>query len=300
MARALSSTHQGRKRLRISPGYLFVAPAVILITLLAIYPTYRVANLSVVETDKRTDETRPVGFANYELILNDPFFQKAFKQTIYFSGFSSLGHIVLGFGLALFMNSKLNQRVVNTCRAVILLPWALSPIVVAILGQLWAYPLISPVAKIMKALGSTAEFAPLARPSTAMLTLTLVNVWQFTPFFMLMILAGLQTLDPELEDAAKVDGASYLQRVRYLTIPHVRELILTLSLFDLVTTAAYFDLIWITTQGGPVRSTDVLATYTYRLAFWNMDWNRATTSGMILLVLCIAIAAIVTIQMQRE
>jgi multiple sugar transport system permease protein len=123
MARALSSTHQGRKRLRISPGYLFVAPAVILITLLAIYPTYRVANLSVVETDKRTDETRPVGFANYELILNDPFFQKAFKQTIYFSGFSSLGHIVLGFGLALFMNSKLNQRVVNTCRAVILSWW---------------------------------------------------------------------------------------------------------------------------------------------------------------------------------
>jgi ABC-type sugar transport system permease subunit len=107
-------------------------------------------------------------------------------------------------------------------------------------------------------------------------------------------------MDPELHDAAKVDGASVLQRIRYLTLPHVRDLILTLSLFDLVTTAAYFDLIWVTTQGGPVRSTEVLATYIYRIAFGTMDWNRASAIGMILLVLCIGISAVVLIQMQRE
>jgi multiple sugar transport system permease protein len=91
-----------------------------------------------------------------------------------------------------------------------------------------------------------------------------------------------------------------IQRIRYVTIPHIREMLLTLSLFDLVTTAAYFDLIWVTTQGGPVRSTEVLATYTYRRAFSNMDWNQAAAVGLILLVLCIAIAAAVVALMDNE
>jgi multiple sugar transport system permease protein len=131
-------------------------------------------------------------------------------------------------------------------------------------------------------------------------TLTSLNVWQFTPFFMLMILAGLQTLDPELLCAAMVDGASGLQRIRYVVLPHIREVLLTMTLFDLVTTAAYFDLIWVTTQGGPVRSTEVLATLIYRLGFWNMNWNVAAAVGMILLLLCIAISAFVVFVMQRD
>ncbi len=288
------------RRLRINAGYLFVAPAVLLIFLLAIYPTFRVIHLSLLETNRRTGEIAFVGFANYARILTDPVFHKAFKQTMIFSVFSSVGHILLGLILALIMNSNLNRRVLSTCRALILLPWALSPIVVAIIAQLWAYPPISPVAKILAALGSTAEFAPLASPRTALWSLTAINVWQFTPFYMLMILAGLQSLDPELIDAAKVDGATALQRIFYVIIPHIREQLLTLSLFDLVTTAAYFDLIWVTTQGGPVRSTEVLATYTYRRAFANMDWNVASAVGVILLLLCIGIAALVVVQMQRD
>jgi multiple sugar transport system permease protein len=288
-----------KRRNRVSQGYLFVAPAVVLITLLAIYPTFRVISMSFFDLNRRTGVETYVGIENYAKLAADPIFPKVFKQTLHFSFFSSLGHIVLGFILALLMNTGLNRRFLGACRSLILLPWALSPIVVAIIAQLWAYPLISPIAKIMTALGSQAEFTPLAKPGIALWSLTLINVWQFTPFYMLMILAGLQSMDPELHDAAKVDGASMIQRIRYLTIPHVRDLILTLSLFDLVTTAAYFDLIWVTTQGGPVRSTEVLATYIYRIAFGTMDWNRASAIGIVLLILCTGISAIVLIQMQR-
>jgi len=300
MDTALPTIPYPKKRNRLSSGYLFVAPAVILIALLAIYPTFRVISLSLFDLNRRTGIDTYVGLENYAKLVADPMFPKVFKQTLQFSFFSSLGHIVLGFFLAILLNTGLNRKFLGACRALILLPWALSPIVVAIIAQLWAYPLISPIAKILAALGSQAEFAPLAKPSTAMWSLTMINVWQFTPFYMLMILAGLQSMDPELHDAAKVDGASVLQRIRYLTLPHVRDLILTLSLFDLVTTAAYFDLIWVTTQGGPVRSTEVLATYIYRIAFGTMDWNRASAIGMVLLVLCIGISAVVLIQMQRE
>jgi multiple sugar transport system permease protein len=117
---------------------------------------------------------------------------------------------------------------------------------------------------------------------------------------MLMVLAGLQTIDPELENAAMVDGANGFQRFRFITLPHIRNILLTLMLFDLVTTAAYFDLIWVTTQGGPVRSTEVLATYIYRIGFLTLDWNRAATIGVILLVLSIIMAAMVVVQLRED
>lgn len=287
-------------KLRISPGYIFIAPALILIVLMAVYPTFRVIYLSVMDYSRASKEMVFVGIDNYTKIFADVNFQKSFWHTLKFSLFSSIGHVLLGLILALIMNAGLNRRFVNTSRALILLPWALSPIVVAILAQLWSYPLISPIAKILESFGYQGEFNPLGRTGSALWTLIIINVWQFTPFFMLMILAGLQTMDPALEDAAKVDGASTMQKIRFITIPHIRNLLLTLLLFDLVTTAAYFDLIWVTTQGGPVRSTEVLATYTYRTGFLTLDWNRAATVGVVLLVLCIGLAAMVVIQLREE
>ena len=287
-------------KLRLSQGYLFIAPAVILIIIMAVYPTFRVVYLSVMDYSRVSKEMVFVGMDNYTKIIADANFQKAIIQTLKFSLFSTAGHIVFGLILALIMNAGLNRRFVNTSRALILLPWALSPIVVAILAQLWSYPLISPIAKILESLGYAVEFNPLGKTGSALWTLSIINIWQFTPFFMLMMLAGLQTIDPSLDDAAMVDGASTIQKIRYITIPHLRNLILTLLLFDLVTTAAYFDLIWVTTQGGPVRSTEVLATYMYRIGFLTLDWNRAATVGVILLVLCICIAALVVFQLRED
>jgi multiple sugar transport system permease protein len=266
---------------------------------MAVYPTFRVLYLSLTDTSRLTGDLSFVGFRNYLELFRDPIFRKVVGHTLSFSLSSSLGHIVLGLLLALAMNARLNRRFVNLCRAVILLPWAVSPIVVAMIAQLWAYPLTSPIAMTLQALGWAGEFSPLGRPATAMWSLIVINVWQFTPFFMLMILAGLQTMNPELHEAAQVDGASPLQRLRYLTLPHIRDILLTLSLFDLVTTAAYFDLIWVTTQGGPVRSTEVLATFTYRIGFLSMDWHRAATVGVILLVVCVLLAAGVVAIMER-
>lgn len=289
-----------KPRRQLNAGYLFVAPAVVLIVLLAAYPTLQVIYLSLFKVVRATGKTEFIGLGNYAAIVGDPVFRKALQQTLFFSALSSLGHVGLGLLLALGMNATLNRKFVAICRSAILLPWALSPIVVAIVVQLWAYPLTSPIPKLLKLFGVSSEFAPLASPKTALWSITAVNIWQFTPFFMLMILAGLQTLDPELLDAAKVDGSSLLQRIWYVSIPHIREVLLTLTLFDLVTTAAYFDLIWVTTQGGPVRSTEVLATYTYRIAFYNMNWNLAAAAGVILLILCIIVAAVVVAQMQRD
>ena len=284
---------------RLSTGYAFIAPAILLIILMAFYPTIKVVSMSLLKQDKKTREVEYVGLDNYSALLEAPVFEKAVKQTISFSMLSSIGHICFGFLIALYMNANIDRRVRSLCRAMILLPWALSPIVVAIIAQLWTYPPLSPVTSILEALHLSVVFAPLGSPKTALLTLTAINIWQYTPFYMLMILAGLQAVDPELFDAAKVDGASAIQQVRYVILPHIRNLLLTLLLFDLVTTASYFDLVWVTTQGGPVRSTEVLATYIYRLAFWSMNWNKAAAAGVVLLIISLLIAAVVIIVMER-
>jgi multiple sugar transport system permease protein len=297
----LLSVGMPKIRRRLNSAYLFVAPAVIFIFILVFLPTVRIAILSVTQTNARTNETRFVGFQNFATILSDANFQQAALQTGKWTLFTALGHFIIGFALALAMNSTLiYKRIRSFCRALILLPWALTPVVVALILQLWAHPMISPIAKILTAVGFHGDFQPLGDPKIAMWTLIVVQIWQFSPFFMIMILAGLQSLDPALHDAAKVDGASWWQDVYFVILPHVRELLLTLGLFDVVTLAASFDLIWVATNGGPVRSTEVISTYLYRDGFLGNHWNLAGTTGIILLLLLSLIAYFMIRQMRDE
>lgn len=286
-------------RVRINPGYLFIAPAVILVALISFYPTFRVIFLSLTKYSRLTMEYTFVGLENYLPLLESPLFFQTLKQTFTFSFYSTVGHIVLGFVIALAMNSNLNRKFISLCRALILLPWALSPIVVAMIAQIWTHPSISPVGQLLRLFGSDITFMPLGHPDTAMTALISINIWQFTPFYLLLILAALQTIDPELYEAAIVDGASKLQQIRFITLPLIRNVLLTLILFDSVTTAAFFDLIWVTTQGGPVRSTEVLATLIYRAGFLTMDWSRAAAASVILLILVFLVAIFITVIMKK-
>jgi multiple sugar transport system permease protein len=274
-------------------GYLFIAPAIILILFLTVFPTYKIFDMSFHKLNRRTGETTFVGVDNFVDVFNDPNFYTAFKQTLFFTFAGVIGHIGLGFLLALLLDAKLNAKVLKLSRSLILLPWVISPAVVAILTQLWGHPLISPIAKVLDTLGWEGNFMPLGSVDYAMLTIVIINIWQFTPYYMLMILANLQTLDSELIWAAKVDGANYIQLIWYVVLPHIRNVMLTFSLFSLVVNAAYFDLIWIATQGGPIRVTEVLATYTYRLAFQSLNWNKASVVGIVLLVLSLILSIII-------
>jgi multiple sugar transport system permease protein len=284
---------------RINPGYFFIAPAIILIGLMTIFPTYKVIEMSFHKLNRRTQEVSYVGLNNFQDVVNDKHFHTAMKQTMIFTGWGVLGHMGLGLILALFLNSNLNNSVSSVCRSLILLPWVISPPVVAILSQLWGHPLISPIGKILASFGWSGNFMPLGSVEYALPTIIIINIWQFTPFYMLMILANLQTIDEELYSAAMVDGANYFQKIRFITLPHIKNVLLTFTLFSMVVNAAYFDLIWIATQGGPIRVTEILATYTYRLAFQSLDWNKASVVGIALLLLSLLLA-LITLFFMRE
>ena len=122
----------------------------------------------------------------------------------------------------------------------------------------------------------------------------------FTPFYMLMILSAMQAIDPGLYEAAVVDGANGPQQVFFITIPSIKNTLLTLGMFDFVTTAAYFDLTWIMTQGGPVNTSEIIPTWVYRTAFQSFEFGKASAIGMILFTISVIVSIIVLRAMDKE
>ena len=181
-----------------------------------------------------------------------------------------------------------------------LIPWAITPTVVAILFRLLLHPQVGPIAIFLKSAGSKVVFGPLGSPDLRFLSVTLTNAWMFTPFYMLMILSALQAIDPGLYEAAVVDGANGRQQVFFITIPTIRNTLLTLSMFDFVTTAAYFDLTWIMTQGGPINTSEIIPTWVYRTAFQSFEFGKASAIGMILFSVSITVSIIVLRVMDKE
>jgi multiple sugar transport system permease protein len=289
-------------KIRISAAYWFVLPAMLFFILLAIYPSAFVLFLSFFATGKGTTVTgfHP-SFVNFITVWNNPNFGKFMLQTFFYAGGATLLHTLLGFTFALILNIlPLHPTFTRTMRTVFLIPWAITPTVVAILFRLILHPQVGPIAIFLRSIGSPIVFGPLGQPKWALLSVTLTNAWMFTPFYMLMILSAMQAIDPGLYEAAVVDGANGPQQVFFITIPSIKNTLLTLGMFDFVTTAAYFDLTWIMTQGGPVNTSEIIPTWVYRTAFQSFEFGKASAIGMILFTISVIVSIIVLRAMDKE
>jgi multiple sugar transport system permease protein len=291
----------GTERERINPGYGFVAPASIFFAIMAVFPTLYVIYLSVNCSPRgRPMDLSFCGLSNYADVFTTAAVGPVVLHTLVFSIGSTIFHIFFGLALALYLNSNLNRRFLTLSRALLLTPWAISPAVAAMVWRLLSHPDISPIGYLVSAINPDWSFAPLASVDTALPMLIAINTWHFTPFYMLMILAGLQGISPTLYEISMIDGANVIQRLWYVTLPQIRRLLFTIGLFDIVTTAVYFDLIWITTRGGPAKSTEVLSTFTYTKAFLSFDFGFASALSIILFLVSISLSILVVVLMERE
>lgn len=286
---------------KINPGQIFVSPAVVFFAVLIMFPAFYVLYLSLsgAGAGGGTGMVLP-GLRNYLQLFADRKFTSSVGHTVVFAGLSTVLHVGLGMVIASFLNTRLNPKVVSACRALIFIPWAISPVAVAVAGRLLCHPQLSPIALLLKRMNWQMEWAPLASPKTALMTLVAINTWHYTPFYTLMILSGLQGIPEEIYEASSIDGATGFQQFWYITIPQVRTLLYTLALFDLVTTAIYFDLVWVTTQGGPVWSTELLVTYVYRTAFHQYNFGLASAAGVVLLIITLLLSMATLRVMERR
>jgi len=223
-----------------------------------------------------------VGLRYYSQLLTDPYFWLATRNTVALTFGATAVELVLGCALALLFRRSLPGS--SVMRFIILVPMMLSPLLV---GLFWKY-MLDQVFGVMtwfceQAGAGRPSF--LTSPALAFGSIILVDLWQWTPFVFLLCLAGLQSLPPELEEAAILDRAPIGLRIRSLVLPHLKPALILAGLFRGIDTMKIFDLVYILTGGGPGDTTITLSVLTYRLGFSYFDIGRASALSILLLLL---------------
>jgi multiple sugar transport system permease protein len=279
---------------------LLLLPALALVLGVFLWPLLRYGWLSLQASSVLTGLVPvPNGGANWQRLLADARFWQDAAQTLRFAGLSLALELLLGLALALLLHRPLPRR--GLVRAVVLLPWAL-PTTVMALGWRWILnDPFGPLNGLLQSLGLPA-YGFLSQPATTWLFTVLADVWKTTPFVALLLLAGLQAIPSELEEALRLEGAGPLQRLRRLTLPLLAPYLLLAALFRLAQALGVFDLIQVLTGGGPASSTESLALYAYLNAMRFLDFGYAATLmlGMFALVLGLSALVLLTQALRRR
>ena len=277
-----------------------LTPCVLVLGFVIIYPLARGIYLSLLHY-KLTDPTGPTlaYLGNYAAILRDSIFWEALRNTVIFSAASVALGVLAGLVLAVLLDQDLPG--IRVLRGLSLMPWIVPYIVVAFLFLYMFNFDVGVINFLLRVLGVTTEnIAWLSNPHSAMIAVITANVWNQIPFYILMFLAGLQTIPVELKEAASIDGASPLQVFWHITVPHLQNIMVIATILMLIRNFNNFPLIWVMTQGGPINSTTTLVIYIFRLAFSEFNFGYAAAVGVLWLVLLMVITAWYVRQFERE
>jgi multiple sugar transport system permease protein len=272
--------------------YLFVVPALLYIMLTTVYPI--VSNLwmslyDVTVTTFLSNSAPFIGAENYRRVLSDPAFQNALRLSLLFTGGSLLFQFTIGFALALLFSRPFPGN--GILRSLLLLGWML-PIVVS--GSIFRWMLDGSFGIVNVALqGMGLLQGPrfwLTEPNYALLGTIIANIWVGIPFNMVLLLPGLQSIPPTLYEAASIDGATRWQSFRFVTLPLMRPVALSVLLLGIIYTFKVFDVVYIMTRGGPVDTTTLLPIYVYNLAFQFFRFGEASATAILLLLVLTVVA----------
>jgi multiple sugar transport system permease protein len=256
-----------------------VLPVVLLAPLLVLFGltcSYMIANSFM--TSEMFKPARWAGISNYTEVLSSPKFWRDLWFGLRWAVETVLIQTAVGFALALLLNEAFMGR--NFARAVIFMPYLLMVPVTALLFLLLFGSTFGIVAIWLRDLGLNIYWYG---PDYAPITLTMSAVWQYAPFSMLILLAGLQSIPAHLYEAATIDGANVFQRFYHVTLPGMRDSLFVAIVLRIIFMFNKFDLPWLVTAGGPVGKTENVAVYTYKEAFENFNIGTASAAGSLML-----------------
>ncbi len=266
--------------------YLFVAPALIYITLTMLYPVFSNLRMSLYDVNVSTflaNNAPFVGLGNYSKVIGDPAFQHALGLSLLFTSGSLLFQFTIGFGLALFFSRPFPGN--GILRALLLLAWMLPTVVSGSIFR-WmldgSFGIINFILQGLGLLQGTRFW--LTDPNTALIGTIVANIWVGIPFNMILLLPGLQSISPSLYEAASIDGASGWQSFRFVTLPLMRPVALSVLLLGIIYTFKVFDLVYVMTGGGPVDATTVLPIYVFNLSFSFFRFGEGAATAILLLL----------------
>lgn len=270
--------------------YLYVAPSFILFSVIMVFPMIVAIRYSFLDRAIMTPTPSFVGLENFATIFRDDTFWISVRNTLYFTVMSVVFHLGIGLLFAVLLNSgRVNPVIRSILRILYIMPWLFTPVIIAIVWRLLLDP-VGVVNNMLTALGVIGQNVEwFASTKTAIHALTFVNIWAGFPLFMVSLLAGLQGVPGELYEAADMDGANEVKQFWHITIPHLLPIIVSIVLLDFIWTMQVFPLVWMTTGGGPIHATEMLSTYTYKLAFARYQFSLASASAIVVLVLSMAV-----------
>lgn len=271
--------------------YVYLSPTIVLLTVLSLIPIVTVFYYSMMSNVIMEQNPVLVGLANYVDILTDKVFHRAFFNTMYFTVMSVIFHLILGLSFALLLNTRmLGATTKAVFRMIYILPWVFTATIIAVLWRLMLNPngVINYFLNTMGLAEGPVEW--LSNKHLALHAVTFINIWSGYPFYMVSLLAGLQGIPIELYEAGRIDGANNRRLFFHITLPQLKPIITSLAMLDFIWTMHQFTLIWMTTGGGPLRVTEMMSTFTYKLAFTSYKFSHASASAFIVLVLCSIVA----------
>jgi multiple sugar transport system permease protein len=284
--RRMSSARRGR---RLEAAAL-VLPSLLPVLVLSVAPL--LVGVLLAFTDARLvrrPEYAFVGVDNFARLLDNGFFWESFRIGIVWAVSVTLLQLVAGMGLALLLNADL--RLQGVTRVLALIPWAMPPVVVAIMWRMIYSPNAGPLNAALDALGLPGDINWLANFSTALPAVIVVGVWLGMPQTTVTLLAGLQQVPAELHEAAAIDGAGTLRRFWTITLPFLRPIITSITSLNFIWNFNSFSLVYVLTEGGPGGRTMLPMLFTYLEAFKNRNIGYAAAMGVVLVIVVVTLLA---------
>ncbi|CCU85381.1 MAG: sugar ABC transporter permease [Thermotogaceae bacterium] len=247
-----------------------------------------------------TTEEGTFTLQNYTSVFTDPVVGRSMINTVFWVIGSVLGQLLLGLLVALLLNESTKGQILF--RSIILiLPWATLDIVAGVMWK-WMYnDMYGVLNDILVKLNMINDYIPwLATENMAMISVIIANIWKGFCLSGMFFLAGLQTIPPDLYEAAEIDGANSIKRFWRITIPQLKPVIMTTLMLTVIWTINYFPLIYIMTGGGPGYGTETVVTYIYKLGFRFLEFNKAAALSNILFIAIFAIAFVFLRSIAKE
>ncbi len=283
-ARKRASLRTALKR-KSTAAFLMTLPLILLISLLVIYPAFYSLHLATLNKSMQ----RFVGLGNFQFLFTRETFWLVVQQSCIFAITAVIFKALIGFVVAHFVHN-IPAKGQRKWRGMLLVPWVIPP-AMSTLAWLWLFdPSYSAFNYLLAGVG-VDRIPWTGETGWARFSVILVNIWVGAPFFMIMYLASLKSVPDQLYEAAAIDGANWWQRIWYVTLPMMRNIIAITTLFSLIVTFANFDIVRILTAGGPLDRTHIFATWAFRIGIEGGDIPLGASVSLFMVPI-LAIAAV--------
>lgn len=290
MATTIAVRRPGSLKLRNTMlGWSFILPNFIGFAVMTLVPVIALFYISFTNWNA-FGKARWVGLDNFTRLLGDNSFRTALRNTLYYSVFHVPLTLALSLGLAILLNQKL--RGVAFFRTAAFFPYVTSIVAIAVVWNMLFSPEYGPINQMLTTLGVSSPPGWTTSADWSMPAVIIVGIWREMGYYMLLFLAGLQTIPPELHEAARIDGANAWQRFRNVIVPCLRPTTFFVTVMLTIGSFKVFDLILVMTNGGPGQSTLVLSQYIYKMGFEQRNFGYASAVSIVLFLICIVVTVV--------